>query len=762
MKNSNKPQNPAVGPVLLAAALLMGASGAQASYPDLILTSHPVAYYRLEEAADAVTAVDSTDNHFDGTYVYGQDPLSVTYPQLGQPGIDINSALFKISTPTSFVDLPYQPDMSPTLPDGLHGGPFSVECWAEPTTQPSDYSVPLSNFGAYSTGAYGNASGWNFYQTPGPSSSWNFNLKNGAFLGSGVTIELTKWYYLAATFDGSTAVFYVNGVQVGSQGGIAGYLSNPQYNAQIGAGDNTGFLPFAGGVDEVAFYTNVLSSADIAAHYAEGTNSFRAVATPPVFLQEPASLTNYAGFTVTFSSVVSGTAPLSYQWKRAGDPIPGATNSSYSFQAAYPGDDGATFSLTVTNSIGSANAGPVTLTVLTNLNILGAPFSIARNEGSYAAFRVGVTGAGPISYRWSKNSTPLSGETNATLWLPGVSLADDGATYAVTLTNPFVSTNLTATLNVHPRAATAPSTPYSLLVAADHPVAYWRLDGAADSAAAVDTAGSFDGTFFDTADGGGVFSYQVPTGIPNDSDTALGISSGATVKVPYALELNPDGDWAVETWFSPASLGADGGDYRVILSSEYNLFPNPYHGWYIYQQPNGTIAFVPQPGNQFIIEGPNDPANNNVLVPGKWYHLVVTKDAAAFTVYINGEARGSFPVPGSGFIQNGINGDTTVEGGDFVIGKRTDGAFNPFSGTVDDTAVYNYSLPAAKILAHYLNSPRISIQQSGDKVVLSWAAGALQFSPAVNGTFTNLPAATSPYTYTPDGLQGYFRLLIQP
>ena len=753
-------------PTLWAAILALSRlSSAQADYPALIQSSHPVAYYRLEEAAGAGTAIDSSDSHLDATISYSSDS---GFPLLGQPGIDVSSFTFKRES-ASFVNIPYDPLLSPTGADGLHGAAFSAECWVQPSTQPGDYSVPLAMFGKYGTGAFGNASGWNFYQTPGPASSWNFNMKNGAFLSSGVTIQLLKWYHLAATFDGGTLVFYVDGVAVSQSAGITTYVANPGDFGQIGAGDNTGFLPFSGGVDEVAFYTNVLSAADILAHYQLGTNSFVAPPTPPSFVLEPSSQTNYAGTTTKLSVVVAGTPPLTYAWQRDGHAIPDATNSDYSFTTTFPQDDGAAFSVIVSNLLGSKTSDIAIIGVLTNIDISGPPFSITRSVGSHAAFRVGAGGAVPLTYQWSRNGTPIAKETNATLKLPHVQLTNDADSYSVLVTNPFLSTNMAATLAVTARSVNVPLTDtYGQLVAAYNPVAYYRLNDDA-SGGVVDAVGSFDGAFADT----GTFTYQTAPGIPGATDTAMGISDGAIVTIPYALELNPDGDWSDEIWFNPASLGTDSSDYRVILSSEYNLFPNPYHGFYIYQVPNGTIAFVPQPGNQFIIGGPNDPANANTLVPGKWYHLVVTKTADAFTVYINGEARASFPVPGSGFIQNGINGDKAVEGGDTVIGRRTDGAFNAFSGVVDEVAIYDYALSPEQISVHYLNTPQLSHIPVSGGFRLRWPAGTLQSATSVEGPYADVTTGIASDTggnssyyvrtdFLAEGPRAYYRVVLKP
>jgi len=57
--------------------------------------------------------------------------------------------------------------------------------------------------------------------------------------------------------------------------------------------------------------------------------------------------------------------------------------------------------------------------------------------------------------------------------------------------------------------------------------------------------------------------------------------------------------------------------------------------------------------------------------------------------------------------------------------------------------------------------PRLDFQLLNHQLVLSWtnAGFNLQSAPGVTGAFTNLPAATSPYTNTPTGPQQFFRLI---
>jgi len=748
----------------LAAVVLSSLHAANAAtYPDTVLADNPVAYYRLEETSGTVAA-DSSVNNTSASYVYNS---ALNDPQLGLPGIDTNSILFNgggFSSDVGYVAIPASSLITPLAPDNVHGAPFSTELWVQPTAQPATFSVPIE------MAQYPN--GWNIYVSGsdgGATSYFYLNMPNGVLFQSELDfpISFLQWYYLVVTFDGNNAYFYINGVAHGPYS-VPNYAPATGSPAHIGAGFGVGWTAFIGGVDEVAFYTNVLTGAQISNHYQVGTNSFRAVPTPPSILGDPASTTNYSGLPVTFTVSANGTLPLHYKWLKNGNPA-GPDAASYTFTCQYPADNNATLQVIVTNNYGSKTSALANLTVSTNLNLVGAPGSITRNVGSYAAFHVIANGAIPITYQWSNSTdgvtfTAIPGATNATLWLQNVQMAMNNDTYAVNVSNPFQSASASATLNVQARAVNVPLTGYAQIIAADHPVAYWRLDESDGSATAVDALGSFDGTY---TPGSGAFTYQAPTGIPHwTNDPAVTLAGGATIQIPFAPELNPDTAWSAETWFSPSSLGANGNDYRVLLSSQYNLFPNPYNGWYLYQQPNGSLAFVPQPGNGFIVAYPDDPANSNLLVPNKWYHLVIADDQVNFYVYINGELRSSYPVSGILFIPNGtginLNGTPgiTTGLGNTVLGQRTDAQFGTFLGTLDETAFYNYALTPAQVQAHYAGSVWLTITQTGPtSVSLAWPAGVLQSAPQASGTYTDVPGApTSPYTHNSSGAPTYYRV----
>src|SRR5690348_15293133 len=103
--------------VYSAIVLLAPAAANAADYPTTILADKPVAYYRLEETSGSVAA-DSSGNQLDATYLQN---TAATYPLLGQPGIDTNSAFFNGGANAAHVDIPYNILLSPTNADGKTG-----------------------------------------------------------------------------------------------------------------------------------------------------------------------------------------------------------------------------------------------------------------------------------------------------------------------------------------------------------------------------------------------------------------------------------------------------------------------------------------------------------------------------------------------------------------------------------------------------------------------------------------------------------------
>src|SRR6266404_507967 len=150
----------------------------------------------------------------------------------------------------------------------------------------------------------------------------------------------------------------------------------------------------------------------------------------PTITTQPANQTVTAGQTVTFTVGASGTAPLSYQWRKNGVSIAGATLSSYTTPA--------TATLTV-------NPAPVAPTITTQ------PANQTVTAGQTATFAVVATGTAPLSYQWRKNGVNISGATLSSYTTPATATSDSGSTFAVVVTNTAGTvTSSTATLTVNP------------------------------------------------------------------------------------------------------------------------------------------------------------------------------------------------------------------------------------------------------------------------------------------------------------------------
>ena len=174
----------------------------------------------------------------------------------------------------------------------------------------------------------------------------------------------------------------------------------------------------------------------------------------PSLTVQPVNVTVTAGQTATFSVSASGTAPLSYQWRKNTTNISGATAASYTTPATTAPDNGAKFDVVVSNGAGSAtsnqailtvNAAPVAPTITTQ------PANQTVTAGQTATFSVVASGTAPLTYQWQKNGSAISGATATSYTTPVTTTADSGELFRVVVSNSVGSvTSNSATLTVSP------------------------------------------------------------------------------------------------------------------------------------------------------------------------------------------------------------------------------------------------------------------------------------------------------------------------
>ncbi len=299
---------------------------------------------------------------------------------------------------------------------------------------------------------------------------------------------------------------------------------------------------------------------------------------PPSITAQPASQTVNAGQTAAFSVTATGTATLTYQWKKGGAAISGATSASYTTPATASSDNGAQFTVTVTNSFGSVTSNAATLTVNVPPTISTQPASHTVTVGQTATFSVTATGTGTLTYQWKKNGTAISGATSASYTTPATVASDNGASFTVTITGTtgnVTSSAATLTVNAPPSITTQPASTtviagqtatFSVAAAGTAPLTYqWKMNGTAIS-------GATSSSYTTPATTTGNSSEQFTVTVTNSSGNIT--SNAATLTVTAAtLILNAS---KTSLSFSSVNIGSNsilpviftnGGNSNVTISS---------------------------------------------------------------------------------------------------------------------------------------------------------------------------------------------------
>jgi len=178
-----------------------------------------------------------------------------------------------------------------------------------------------------------------------------------------------------------------------------------------------------------------------------GGSDSASTATAPSITTQPTSQSVTAGSSVSFSVVASGTATLSYQWRKGGTAISGATSATYSISSVATSDAGS-YDVVVSNSEGSVTSSAATLTVTSSSSgtvptITTQPASLSVTAGGSATFSVVATSSSSLSYQWRKDGSSISNATSSSYTIGSVASSDAGS-YDVVVTNSTGSTTSSA------------------------------------------------------------------------------------------------------------------------------------------------------------------------------------------------------------------------------------------------------------------------------------------------------------------------------
>lgn len=108
------------------------------------------------------------------------------------------------------------------------------------------------------------------------------------------------------------------------------------------------------------------------------------VYTPPGITTQPANLTAVLGGSASFTVVASGNPAVTYQWRKDGNIIAGATSATYSLSHVSPRDAGG-YDVVVSNTVGTVTSRSATLTI--NLSsYIGEYFGTLSGGGTWALY----------------------------------------------------------------------------------------------------------------------------------------------------------------------------------------------------------------------------------------------------------------------------------------------------------------------------------------------------------------------------------------
>lgn len=237
---------------------------------------------------------------------------------------------------------------------------------------------------------------------------------------------------------------------------------------------------------------------------------------------------------------------------------------------------------------------------------------------------------------------------------------------------PFTSATATSV-----RLSAAPSF-YAATVLADAPRLHWRL-GEASGTTAVDAAGNHPGTYAGTVTRGLL-------GRSADGDTAVGFAGAGRVSTSAsALEYAGRAPFTLEAWTRVDSTA--GGDYGRLFSSEATTAAGR-QGYNVYRCPAswsgaGTTCFFAERHRDDVGQS----VGTGPLALGVWHHLVFTYDGSTMRTYADGAFVGS----------GASTSDLVSRGSGLTVGAGR----NPYTGAVDEVAVYDRALSAARVAAHH-------------------------------------------------------------
>jgi hypothetical protein len=326
-----------------------------------------------------------------------------------------------------------------------------------------------------------------------------------------------------------------------------------------GATSSSYTTPATATSDNSAQFTVTVSNTVGSATSSAATLTVSAAAVAPSISAQPTNQTVTAGQAATFSVTAAGTAPLSYQWKKGGTPISGATSASYTTPATTTSDSGGQFTVTVSNTAGSVTSDVAMLTVnaaTPTLQIATAQLPSGFIGLSYSSTLSATGGSTP--YTWSIASGALPN---------GLTLNAGGSLSGT----PSVAGSFPFSIQVKDAAARSASANFSINISTSSPSVAITSPSSGSTVSGTTTV---SGTASDTVS---ISSVQLSVdGGPfaNASGTnnwSFSLNTGSLSNGPHSLTAKVTDAAGVSASSSPLAFTVNNGS----IASDCTLFASP-------------------------------------------------------------------------------------------------------------------------------------------------------------------------------------------
>ena len=468
------------------------------------------------------------------------------------------------------------------------------------------------------------------------------------------------------------------------------------------------------------------------------------------------------GATSGYIGDASGAAPgLAYQWQKAASGsstfvnIVGANGTSFTTPVLTLADNGNQYRVALVAADASTNSPAGVLTVSPDTT---PPRPVTVTHVSADALSVTLTFDGLMDK--TSTETPSGYTFNpGNIVATNASLASDGITLTLSTGTPLTpGTNVLAITGAKDLAGNLPApnttitfsfqlVTYQADILFDQPIAYYRFEEPAGTAVATNSGSTGgDGAYY-TGDesaprAGGTPSSasgdpgpRPPTykgfAADNHSATFDGSSRWVDTRNQYLQGL---GAFTLEYWVAPTNRSTFPG--RVGLVGQ-----------------NDAIEYGFIDANDIQIWTPNGGSLNTTysFADSEWHHVATIADGTTLKTYYDGKLIGT---AGNATTSYGTSAYNVHIGGGGVFDPNG----NYFQGNMDEVAIFNKAIPAARVAEHYsagknggvltisgavtptLNAPKpvLTLSGSANTLTISWtpAGGVLQSTPALNGAST--------------------------